>query len=59
VSDKPAYKYRMFLSSNHKTSIEIGAIADRLNKGEVNQPSSAQPMHASHVVRSPRSKQDE
>jgi uncharacterized membrane protein YkoI len=35
MSGKPAYKYRMFLPSNHKASVEIDAVTGRLNKGEV------------------------
>jgi uncharacterized membrane protein YkoI len=35
VSGKPAYKYQMFLPSNHKATVEIDAITGRLNKGQV------------------------
>lgn len=36
MSGKPAYKYQMFLPSNHKASVEIDAVTGRLNKAEVN-----------------------
>ena len=36
VSGKPAYKYQMFLPSNHKATVEIDAVTGRLNKGQVN-----------------------
>jgi hypothetical protein len=35
VSGKPAYKYQMFLPSNHKATVEIDAVTGRLNKGQV------------------------
>lgn len=36
VSGKPAYKYKIFLPSNHQASVEIDAVTGRLNKAEVN-----------------------
>ena len=36
MSGRPAYKYQMFLPSNHKASVEIDAVTGRLNKAEVN-----------------------
>jgi hypothetical protein len=35
LSGKPAYKYQMFLPSNHKASVEIDAVTGRLNRAEV------------------------
>jgi len=35
LSGKPAYKYQMFLPSNHKAIVEIDAVTGRLNKGQV------------------------
>jgi hypothetical protein len=36
VTGKPAYKYQMFLPSNHKATVEIDAVTGRLNKAAVN-----------------------